>query len=302
MRILDVLFVQILFCRSVFLVKLVVYCTNTPVILSSGGIGVNSREKRKVFKNAFKDRLFENGFVYKNNEFVRIHPSNVILILSMALTPSGNSYIHFESTPMCSCFEIKHPETRSRMDGFCLIYGSDNEAMVNDSYWGIERFDKQYHAFWDKIFDDFNLIHDIETEFTFVRGLTYKSNLYVYNQIVREYRVPESIYSCIYLKKWNEALYFISILIQCIDESIAGFTRKFAELESMRDQISDKWYRSCHDMYVYSLSRDEKEKAHWEDLKNKIEDGEYGTLQKLVNENCIAWDRYCRERWPMFYK
>lgn len=277
---------------------------------------MDSKERRRIFRDLFKERLYENGFQYKSNEFIRVHPGKVKLAVSMSIMNPLTQFIHFGILPMCKPFETEDPLYRPRMDVFSeprkpdkyidspkgLIPFHDYDKEMSESRSGIYGFDEQYDAFWDKIFDDFNAVQDIESAYRFARGLSAKDRMTKYLNRPNDYYVPESIYMCIYLEKWDEALQYLNRVIQGTCDFIAQTIQLRDKMESQKSQISKEEYLSQKQLLENRLLREEQEKDQLCDFRSLFINGEHIALKDIVERNIAVWNDYCREHWPKFYR
>lgn len=277
---------------------------------------MDSKERRRIFRDLFKERMLENGFQYKNNEFIRVHPGKVKLAVSMSVINPVVQFIHFGIVPLCKPFEIEERLDRPRMDVFSErrkpdkyidspkgpipFYDLDKE--ITESRSGMFGFDEQYDAFWDKIFDDFNLVQDIESAYKFAQGLSSKDRRTKYLNKPNDYYVFESIYMCIYLKKWNEALQFLDRIIKGNCAYIAQIIQMLKEMESRKTQMSENKYMAQKQFFENRIADEEHEKAQLDGFRVLLISKDYIALKNIIEKNIVTWDDYCQKHWPKFYK
>ena len=263
---------------------------------------MDSKAKRRVFRDAFKDRLFENGFVYRNNMFVRIHPSEAMLSVSLSLMPSGNSYICFDALPLCCEFKTQPFIESERMDGYCHIWSKETNDPKLDEPWGIPNFGLQYREFWDNIFNDLNAVHDIECVYTFTRNLPYKLNAYKYvaSHPYIDIHSVETIYSGIFVQAWDVVLDLLNKVMPPNAESISRVTNEVSILESKPRKGK---YDDLNIGYLKEfIAGRQQQQNRWNTIKTMIENGDRAGLNQILTENRTQWDAYCNEKWPMFYR
>lgn len=255
---------------------------------------MDSRTKRRIFRDAFKDRLCENGFVYRNNMFVRIHPSEAILSVSLELTPYGNAYICFDALPMCCEFKTDPFLESQRMDGYCFLYVKTINNPKLDAPWGIRNFGLQYQEFWNSIFDDLNAVHDIKSVYTFTRKLAYKSNAYKCATVYNNVHMWETIYSSIFSQAWDVALDLLDQAMTHNSVTIANTANQISQMESKKRKGK---YDDLNIGYLKAHIADCQQKQnHWNALKIMIENGDHAGLDQILTGNRARWDAYCMEK------
>lgn len=260
---------------------------------------MDSKVKRRIFRDAFKDKLCENGFVYRNNMFVRIHPSEALLSVSLDLTPSGGTYICFDALPMCCEFKTEPFLDKQRMDWYCFLYVTGENDLKLDEPWGIPNFGLQYREFWNNIFDDLNAIRDIEGVYRFTRNLPYKANAYKQAAVYNDVHMWETVYSGIYSQKWNVVLDLLKRLMQQNTRCISSATKHILNLESKPRK--GKYDDLDIDNYKEYIAGHQQEYALRNKIKTMIENGDHAGLNQILIENRTKWDAYCKAKWPMFY-
>lgn len=266
---------------------------------------MDSRAKRKVFRDAFKDRLSENGFVYRNNMFVRIHPGEAMLFVLLDLTPSGAAYICFDALPMCCAFEDLQAQLlfeSHRMDGYSFIHIKEVNDPKLDEPWGITNFGLQYREFWNNIFDDLNAVHDIESVYTFTRNLPYKGNVYKFNKSEAAYDDVHrwtTVFSGIYVQEWDVVLTLLNRLMQTHRECISRGMKNLSDLESKpkKGKYDDFDIKAIKEYIMGHRQQYDLKNT----IKTMVENGDHAGLNQMLEENRIQWDAYCKEKWPMFY-
>ena len=80
--------------------------TPAPTALSAGTAGLkgdpamNAREKRALFRKDFGEHLLPQGFIFRENAFLRAH-ADALLVVRLDLAPSGNGYVEYDALAAC---------------------------------------------------------------------------------------------------------------------------------------------------------------------------------------------------------
>ena len=71
-----------------------------------GDLAMNAREKRALFRKDFGEHLLPQGFIFRENAFLRAH-ADALLVVRLDLAPSGNGYV--ECDALAACDGIRWP-------------------------------------------------------------------------------------------------------------------------------------------------------------------------------------------------
>ena len=250
---------------------------------------LNSRQKRNIFKERFGERLLSQGFIFKNNEFYRIHPGQVFLVVALGLW-KGNTFIQFNALPLCVGFTNKGIATiHERVDSFCRDE-EERRYLLRPMEFERGRFDKQYDMFFDRIFHHFNEVHDVRSLLEFQEGFIGRRPA---NDRIR-------MLECIQLGEYERATVYIDYEQQFYAKSLESRKRtldQMRETSTSRKEDLEVITASFEEFkaYVESASKELDKWTAW--ISNK----EYVTMQRIIDKHCQQSDEVLSKMFPVFY-
>ena len=251
---------------------------------------LNSRQKRDIFQRRFGEILSNEGFIYTDNYFVRVHPEECILLVGLDL--KRNCYVVFDAIPFCHKERICNPTIAYRVDSFYKVSSFTFEEYYLKAFEN-GRFELQFELFDSCIKERFLQIHSVSELLKFENDIIFP----VLQDAGRWY---SKMLECLQMQNYEGARCYIhryrNHVMSCLKEEESNLRFNLQRLESKHEKKSAE---SSFNEYAQMCKDTLNSCDLWMSM---ISNGEFNRIQEILNSRIHTANEFCKIKWNNFYK